>query len=888
MQLRTLRMTLITAAAVLAAALLFGAYLAWPLPPAAGEGLGLIARHALVFALLAGGLVGLVFLATRRRHLRDVAGLARQVARLRKNPLTHSLHSRETGPAGRGDLAPVLAEMELLADCYRKALAEVVLAQEQVDKVAGVGGHHLPPNHALGVLPRQLATSSRQRMVARLAANLHWTAATPPLLKFLGCALGDVIARPFGDCVHPDDAAALQRSLSEALRDGEAHNTTFRVSVPHRPSLTNGIVAAAALNGTLAGAPRERHLQMDVMTTYNEAGAPVHLRCHFLDVTDRVLTERELRRRTEELSQANDRLRQSNLDLQRLKESYRDLYHQAPVLYFGLDPEGKFVALNETVLRTLGYPRESLLGQPFTNLLPPDCQAAFQRDPLVFQRAGELETRWVKADGSVIDVWIVTAPIKDVEGLFVRSRSAAHNVTERKRLANALTNQAHELAEANDSLRRINQELEEFTFVVSHDLKEPLRTLQAFSTFLAQDYGNVLVGDGHEYLNHLIEASRRLGILIDDLLSLSRAGRVINTPRPFAWGDALGVLRGDLGDLIQRRKAVVRVEGELPPVIGDPEGVIQLLGNLIGNALKYNQNPQPEVVIGAVADREPFATLFVRDNGIGIAPEYHEQIFGMFRRLHRREEYEGTGAGLAICKKIVDAHGGCLWVQSAEGRGSTFFFTLPRQADGRKGAGGLPARRTPPPNNKRLNLESPLGIGEPGASATGVSPGNLLRSLTLPARLKAHDSEARGLHARRTPVISGRLARRAHPRRPPVQAGRLPPRCVSRRRGGVGVLTGDATRSCPARHADAAGQRRRVVPALAGGGRAAAFAARRTVHPLGRAGRRGGGPGSRGGLRRVQGSAVRPRPVATTCQRGFAAHGPTAASGLGNKFARAG
>jgi signal transduction histidine kinase len=163
----------------------------------------------------------------------------------------------------------------------------------------------------------------------------------------------------------------------------------------------------------------------------------------------------------------------------------------------------------------------------------------------------------------------------------------------------------------------------------------------------------------------------------------------------------LRVLLVDLGDLIKRRKALVRIEGQLPPVIGDPESVIQLLGNLVGNALKYNQNPRPEVVIGALADRESFATLFVRDNGIGIAPEYHEQIFGMFRRLHRREEFEGTGAGLAICKKIAEAHGGRIWVESEPGRGSTFFFTLPRLPDGRLSTGGAPARRTPLPNHLR-------------------------------------------------------------------------------------------------------------------------------------------------------------------------------------------
>ena len=291
-----------------------------------------------------------------------------------------------------------------------------------------------------------------------------------------------------------------------------------------------------------------------------------------------------------------------------------------------------------------------------------------------------METRWVKSDGSVIDVWIGTTTIKDDKGNFVRSRSAALDLTERKRLGDALRDKAAELEQANLMLRRINQELEDFTYVVSHDLKEPLRTLQAFSTFLHQDYAPKLGEEGREYIDHLIEASRRLGALIDDLLTLSRAGRVIHAPRPFAWDETFGVVLADLQDLIQRKHAVVRVEGPLPKVAGDRERVVQLLTNLVANGLKYNKNEQPEVVFGAgeLDSDANFVTLFVRDNGIGIEPQYHEQIFRMFRRLHRREDVEGTGAGLAICKKVVEGHGGRLWVESEAGRGATFFFTLPR------------------------------------------------------------------------------------------------------------------------------------------------------------------------------------------------------------------
>jgi PAS domain S-box-containing protein len=611
-----------------------------------------------VFLLLTGGAVLLTSEVAHRRAGRNLRELGQTLAALRADPSPHALE-RLTAAGDPPDLADVYGEADALAAAFRSALDQVVKSRERLESLRA----EVADRERAAAGPRFVVASSRQRMVARLAPNLHWMVATQPLLEFLRCAHTELIARPFLDVVHPDDAPRLGRTLQEALRDGEGHGITFRV-LPHP---TPG-----------AGAD-ERFVQMDVMTWYGEDGVPLHLRCHLLDVTDRVRTEQELRRRTAEVSQANDRLRQTNADLQRLKESYRDLYHHAPVLYFSLDPGGRFVALNETMARTLGYPREALIGQPYARLLTPDGKIALLRDPESMQRPGEVETQWLKQDGTVIDVWIATSIIKDPGGAFVCSRSAARDVTERKRLANALRAQADELARTNLQLRKINQELQDFTYVVSHDLKEPLRTLEAFSTFLTQDYGPALAGEGQDYLAHLTQASRRLGALIDDLLALSRAGRVIHTPRAFSWDEAVQTALGDLHDLIGRKQAAVRVDGPLPAVAGDPERVVQLLTNLVSNAVKYNDKDRPEVVLGTrPADAEGFVTLFVRDNGIGIEPQYHEQIFRMFRRLHRREEIEGTGAGLAICKKIVEAHGGKIWVESEAGRGATFLFTLPR------------------------------------------------------------------------------------------------------------------------------------------------------------------------------------------------------------------
>jgi PAS domain S-box-containing protein len=598
--------------------------------------------------------------------------LAVRIAAVQKNPGHHVFHEDAGTTMVGDDVQLVLTRLDGLVACYRLALTEFVHMQELVEKHHDNDASRGAADDSLGH-SRYLGGGARRRMIARLAPNLHWIAATMPLQQFIGRPIVDLVARSFLDIVHPDDASGLQTALQEALKDGEGHDITFRVLTPGKPGRKRSHRGDSGLKLV------ESHLLMDVMTSYSEGGAPLNLRCHLLDVTERILTERELRRRTEEVSQANERLREINRDLQRLKESYRDLYHHAPVLYFSLDAKGRLAACNETMVQTLGYRRDDLIGRSYTQLLTPAGRAAFQSDRTVFHRPGEMETRWVKCDGSVIDVWIGTTTINDDKGQFIRSRSAALDLTERKRLGDALRDKAAELEQANVKLRRINQELEDFTYVVSHDLKEPLRTLEAFSTFLHQDYAPALGDEGREYIDHLIQASRRLGTLIDDLLALSRVGRVIHAPRPFSWDEATTVMLADLQDLIQRKRATVRVEGPLPHVAGDRERVVQLLTNLVANGLKYNKSEHPEVVFGAKADAEQgFATLFVHDNGIGIEPQYHEQIFRMFRRLHRREEVEGTGAGLAICKKIVEGHGGRLWVESEAGRGATFYFTLPR------------------------------------------------------------------------------------------------------------------------------------------------------------------------------------------------------------------
>jgi light-regulated signal transduction histidine kinase (bacteriophytochrome) len=224
------------------------------------------------------------------------------------------------------------------------------------------------------------------------------------------------------------------------------------------------------------------------------------------------------------------------------------------------------------------------------------------------------------------------------------------------------------------ALTRANQELDEFTYVASHDLKEPLRGIRAYCGILLEEYQDRLDDNGRRMMTALVGLCDRLSRLIDDLLTYCRAGL---TPEAtdVDLDEVLDEVLVTLGPAIDARGGVVRRAGRLPMVRADATFIGTVLQNLVANGLKFNESRPAVVEVGSCAAPSP--TVVVRDNGIGIEPRHQEAIFAMFRRLHARNKYEGTGAGLSIARKIVEQHGGRMWVESQPGQGSAFYFTLP-------------------------------------------------------------------------------------------------------------------------------------------------------------------------------------------------------------------
>jgi light-regulated signal transduction histidine kinase (bacteriophytochrome) len=241
-----------------------------------------------------------------------------------------------------------------------------------------------------------------------------------------------------------------------------------------------------------------------------------------------------------------------------------------------------------------------------------------------------------------------------------------------------LTKRARQIERFNVDLRRSNDELKQFAYVASHDLQEPLRKVTAFCQMLASEYSDRLDDDARTYIRYAVDGATRMKSLVQDLLTYSRVETQGKPLEPTNANDTCAAAMDNLAAAIEESAARVTIDS-LPVVQADRSQLVRLFQNLIGNAIKYRGAETPRIHVSALeADSE--WVFRVRDNGIGIAPQYHARIFVIFQRLHARDEYSGTGIGLAVCKRIVERFGGRIWVESQEGAGSEFCFALPKSA----------------------------------------------------------------------------------------------------------------------------------------------------------------------------------------------------------------
>jgi PAS domain S-box-containing protein len=361
------------------------------------------------------------------------------------------------------------------------------------------------------------------------------------------------------------------------------------------------------------------------------------------------------------------------LYLAQMESRYRGLLEAAPDGMIVADTNGCIVLLNLQAEKQFGYRRDELLGQPMTRIIPDGFAERLVADGLrsaedaLGQQIGTgIELQGLRKDGSEFPIELMLSPLESAGGILVTA--AIRDISARKK-ADAL------LLQKIEELHRSNDELQQFANIASHDLQEPLRMVASYTTLLARRYKGKLDADADDFIAFAVDGANRMQHLIQDLLSFSRVGsqgrQLVDTSSESALQLAIRNLRATM-----ETSGAEVTYGPLPAVLADETQLIQLFQNLLGNAIKYRSADIPQVHVSAERNTAGKWVFSVQDNGLGIEAQYFERIFGMFQRLHKREEFEGTGIGLAICKKIVERHGGSISVASIIGHGSTFSFPL--------------------------------------------------------------------------------------------------------------------------------------------------------------------------------------------------------------------
>ncbi|MEO8100269.1 MAG: PAS domain S-box protein [Acidobacteriota bacterium] len=331
------------------------------------------------------------------------------------------------------------------------------------------------------------------------------------------------------------------------------------------------------------------------------------------------------------------------------------------------DLSGIITSWNKSAERLFGYTAEEAVGKHVTLLIPPD---RLQEEPEILrklqngERVDHFETIRQRKDGALLEISLTISPVRDASGKVVGASKIARDITERRR--------------AEEYIRRLNQDLEQFAFSASHDLQEPLRSIKIYGELLSTRYSEKLDQQANEFLGYMCDGASRMETLVRGLLSYVHAIKSdIPADEAVDANEALQNVLEGLAGVISESGATITFD-PLPDVHMDHLHLQQLFQNLIANGVKYRSPDQPPMIHISAGTQGASLLFSVKDNGIGIDPEYKERIFGVFKRLHTNDEYPGTGIGLAICQRILDRYHGRIWVESELGKGATFKFTLPR------------------------------------------------------------------------------------------------------------------------------------------------------------------------------------------------------------------